>query len=550
MHSSLVRGRRFIEWGVGIGLLLACGTVRAHSGWVVEPCSAVCDGDDDHDRDGWSGARTHCDDGNPCTIDICDPGLGCMHTPVEDGTSCSDGNRCNGAETCAAGTCTRGPAPDCDDHDPCTVDSCDCSGGCVHKPAKDGRSCSDGDVCNGAETCRGGTCMRGTEPSCHDDDPCTADACDPIGGCMHTPIAGCSVCRTDDDCSDGNGCTTDACDLSHACEAATGTCTHTTIEACVPCATAAQCDDENPCTTDVCNASAVCEHVTKADCIPCSSEETCRDENACTTEACSMDGSCQQTFAPGCVACTGVEGCDDHDGCTTDACTDGVCTHTRGADCCTPTTEVCGDGIDNDCDGLVDCDDPNCSAAPSCQPGVEICGNCVDDDGNGLTDFEDPACCSSLRTFAMTLSKGRIVPQGETSSLRLRSGLAETGLGAVNPMQEDVFVQIRPGGATDMFCAKVPAEKFMRMHRKFMFWDHSGRLETAKGLTDMTITVKRSGKVGFRTHGRRAKLKAPAEGPLEVTVGFRNPKGSDAENRCSRTLQAFRAGREGKLSAP
>jgi hypothetical protein len=35
---------------------------------------------------------------------------------------------------------------------------------------------------------------------------------------------------------------------------------------------------------------------------------------------------------------------------------------------CVPQTEVCDDGADNDCDGFVDCDDPDCGSDPSCEP--------------------------------------------------------------------------------------------------------------------------------------------------------------------------------------
>ena len=57
--------------------------------------------------------------------------------------------------------------------------------------------------------------------------------------------------------------------------------------------------------------------------------------------------------------------CGDGDECTTESCSAGRCEYTDAEECaCTPTTEVCGDGSDNDCDGNTDCDDANCSAAP------------------------------------------------------------------------------------------------------------------------------------------------------------------------------------------
>ncbi len=45
----------------------------------------------------------------------------------------------------------------------------------------------------------------------------------------------------------------------------------------------------------------------------------------------------------------------------------------------------CDDGIDNDEDGLVDADDPDCW-------GTEVCDDGIDNDGDGLVDFEDPDC--------------------------------------------------------------------------------------------------------------------------------------------------------------
>jgi hypothetical protein len=67
--------------------------------------------------------------------------------------------------------------------------------------------------------------------------------------------------------------------------------------------------------------------------------------------------------------------------------------------------DVCGDGIDNDCNGTADdrcvaCEpveicgygiDNDCNCVADDCPG-EICGDGIDNDGDGLTDDEDPTC--------------------------------------------------------------------------------------------------------------------------------------------------------------
>ncbi len=56
--------------------------------------------------------------------------------------------------------------------------------------------------------------------------------------------------------------------------------------------------------------------------------------------------------------------------------------------------EDCGDGIDNDADDLVDCDDPDCATDPGCAEGETICDDELDNDGDGLVDCDDPDCAS------------------------------------------------------------------------------------------------------------------------------------------------------------
>jgi MYXO-CTERM domain-containing protein len=320
-----------------------------------------------------AGTALSCNDGNVCTTDACSAASGCTNTPVSAGTSCSDGNLCNGAETCnATGTCTSGTALACNDSNPCTTDSCTASGGCSFTPVSTGTSCSDGNMCNGLEACNSaGECVRGTAGSCDDRDPCTVDTCDASGGCVNTratagtsctdgnPCNGAETCNatgacvagTAPTCNDGNPCTTDSCSPTMGCVT-------TNVSA------GTSCSDSNRCNgLETCNSTGMCVGGMAL---------TCDDGNPCTVDRCDSATGCATT--PAAVGttcsdgdlCNGAETCDTTGRCVsgtpvvcpmpTLACRVSVCN--RGTGSCVvnfaPSGSSCDDG--NLCNGMEVCD--------------------------------------------------------------------------------------------------------------------------------------------------------------------------------------------------
>ena len=71
-------------------------------------------------------------DNDPCSVVTCSPGAGIQRSPRPNGTPCDDQTVCNGRETCQAGQCVVAMAPVVDDGDPCTLDLCDAITGPVH----------------------------------------------------------------------------------------------------------------------------------------------------------------------------------------------------------------------------------------------------------------------------------------------------------------------------------------------------------------------------------------------------------------------------------
>ena len=177
-------------------------------------------------------------------------------------------------------------------------------------------------------------------PNCDDQTDCTTDMCNQnTGMCEHGIEPDSTPCTdTDNDACTFAGCNgtldsspggaiLDGCDQNHM------------VTVCPP--------DNNPCTDEPgCNPqTGMCEHPPTPGSTPCPDT----DGNMCTTAGCDGAGICDQMHIV-CVA-------------TTTTTTVAVTTTTQP---CIPSPEICNDMIDNDCDGLTDCVDPDCNNTPPC----------------------------------------------------------------------------------------------------------------------------------------------------------------------------------------
>ena len=109
------------------------------------------------------GAAINCDDGNACSLDTCDPKAGCLHSNTD--APCDDGDVCSTVSVCVNLTCTSLGGVNCDDGNPCTQDLCASqTGTCSHPPATAGVPCDDEDLCTASDSCDGkGGCMAGAK---------------------------------------------------------------------------------------------------------------------------------------------------------------------------------------------------------------------------------------------------------------------------------------------------------------------------------------------------------------------------------------------------
>lgn len=276
-----------------------------------------------------------CDDGLFCTGDaVCEPDS----DDAEAGTGCvREGNPCEGEEPiCVESTDScRGceTNSECDDGVPCTEDICEDDGSCSNDPDDD--ECDDGSFCTGEGTCDpedddadGEGCVYAGDPcacviviaglSCEIDasDDTTVDVPNGSRLICNEATDACDKCEANANCDDGVACTT------NACNGATGICTNEPNDA--------LCDDDLFCTDDdYCDP----EH-------PDAGADGCVHEtNPCDPQLC--DEGDDAAVCVECEAnaeCVGFDGEDDFD------CTETRCNGATGECVNTPVDANCGEG--------------------------------------------------------------------------------------------------------------------------------------------------------------------------------------------------------------
>lgn len=201
--------------------------------------------------------------------------------------------------------------------------------------------CDDGVFCNGLESCFGEVCIEGEPVACADDG---------------------LFCNGEEVCNEatlGCGSTGSPCGAGEMCDEA--------VDQCI-----------SQCGNGVCDPGENCTSC-PADCISGSGGGSC---SACFKGAC--DGICHPVKeGPDCSDCLpfyccgdGVCEVEENSGnclvdCPVTICGDGICSPGEDrcgcpSDCGSPGPEICDNGIDDDCDGSIDCGDSDCAAAAAC----------------------------------------------------------------------------------------------------------------------------------------------------------------------------------------
>jgi hypothetical protein len=388
------------------------------------------------------GAPVPVDDGNPCTVDACDPATGAVtHTPVAAGTSCDDGNLCNGVAACdGSGACVPGAPVDCaTPPGACFQAAGVCnpvSGVCTYAPKAAGASCDDGNACTSPDACNGsGTCVGATLVCTPPAPTCVGDTSRSFsGGACDAATGTCTFTQTDTPCPGGcdapsglcvgDPCIGVACDQPpSSCHLAQGTCAAGVCN--YPLKPAgASCDDGNACTgADQCSAAGACAGAP----LLCNNPPLSVCEDAASVRVFAAAGVCDAasgdcSYTSQVLPCP--SGCNPVTGaCNADPCNGVACNQPPGP--CFQDTGTCSEGTcsyelkpaGSGCDDGDECTAADaCGAQGQCAGIAVVCATppppfCLDDAATSVS-FEAAGVCDAVSGDCSYTSVSTACPSG------------------------------------------------------------------------------------------------------------------------------------------
>lgn len=406
-HSWRVDRRAPGVWAalVLLGCVVACDAPRA-------PGGGGGGGGGNRGRDGGSSSTSSCAATAPirCTgtrLERCNAGAWqlvmdcganrtqCVSTSSQSDASCSSAHSCSTGMS--GGKCMNGSA--CASPGDCASNTCGPSGTCVSGNCLDNQKSGDetgidcggscpacfGESCSADTNCVTRYCFRGrcAEPSCTDGAKNGDETAIDCGG-------SCSPCGAGMGCTAGHDCQSGLC-VSGRCNTPAASCSdnakngaETDVDCggtCGGCALAKTCAQDADCLSAFCNFGR-CDRATCSDqiqnqgesdvdcggssCPACADRDACLMSSDCSSRRCEGQqcASCRdgvQTGGELGIDCGGpCSPCADGTPCSSGSqCGGGTCSNGR---CCTPNRcgfcgplpqEVCN-GVDDDCDGMVD----------------------------------------------------------------------------------------------------------------------------------------------------------------------------------------------------
>jgi hypothetical protein len=174
----------------------------------------------------------------------------------------------------------------------------------------------------------------------------------------------------------------------------------------------------------------------------------------------------------------------------------------------------------------------------------EVCGNCADDDGDGLVDFEDPDCCGGAPA-ELTLRKVRIRPVGAEAKLQLDAEASLASLGALAPAIRDVFLQVRGAGEEAGLCVRIPASGLSEKRRKLALAERG-----TGGLGRLSLGARKSGAVRVRAAGKRLPFATPEADEISFAVALHESGAPADAARCAAARAPLRSNAKGVRRFP